>query len=85
VVACVNTVDAYVSHLTASLQCQSMFVSTLQPGRATLLRVALNGDAQPVWQQNQSKLTRGIPSPDGRHLAIMGANSEANVGMIGNF
>jgi hypothetical protein len=64
---------------------QSMFVSTVQPGRATLLRVALNGEAQPVWQQHQSKLTWGIPSPDGRHLAIMGANSEANVWIIGNF
>jgi serine/threonine protein kinase len=68
-----------------AIDSQSMFVSTLQPGRATLLRVALNGDAQPVWQQHQSKLTWGIPSPDGRHLAIMGSNSEANVWLIGNF
>jgi hypothetical protein len=68
-----------------AIDSQSMFVSTLQPGHATLLRVALNGDALPVWQQHQSKLTWGIPSPDGRHLAIMAANSEANVWMIGNF
>jgi serine/threonine protein kinase len=68
-----------------AMDSQSMFVSTLEPGRATLLRVALNGDAQPIWQQHQSKLTWGIPSPDGRHLAIMGANSEANVWMIDNF
>jgi serine/threonine protein kinase/Tol biopolymer transport system component len=68
-----------------AIDSQSMFVSTLQPGGATLLRVALNGDAQPVWQQHQSKLTWGIPSPDGHHLAIMGANSEANVWMISDF
>jgi len=64
---------------------KGMFVSTVQPGGSTLLRVAPNGDAQPIWQQHQSKLTWGIPSPDGRHLAILGPSSEANVWMIGNF
>jgi len=62
-----------------------MFVSALEPGGATLLHVALNGDTQPVWQQPQSTFTWGFPSPDGRHLAILGANSESNVWMIGNF
>jgi serine/threonine protein kinase len=63
----------------------SFFVSTVQPGGATLLHVALNGNAWPVWQQHQSKFTWGIPSSDGRHLAILGTNSEANVWMIDNF
>ena len=62
-----------------------MFVSALEPGGATLLHVALNGDTQPVWQQPQSTFTWGFPSPDGRHLAILDANSESNVWMIGNF
>jgi serine/threonine protein kinase len=64
---------------------KSMFVSTVQPGGSALLRVAPNGNAQPIWQQHQSKLTWGIPSPDGRHLAIISPNSEANVWMISNF
>jgi serine/threonine protein kinase len=64
---------------------QSMFVSTLEPGGASVLHVDLNGDAQPVWQQPQSVFTWGFPSPDGRHLAILGSNSEANVWMINNF
>jgi len=68
-----------------AIDSQSMFVSTLQPGGATLLHVALNGDAQPVWQQPQSTFIWGFPSPDGRHVAILGASSEANVWMIGNF
>jgi hypothetical protein len=68
-----------------AIDSRSMFLSTLQSGGATLLRVALDGNAQPIWRQNQSRLTWGIPSPDGRHLAIMGANSEANVWMISNF
>jgi serine/threonine protein kinase len=64
---------------------QSMFVSTLEPGGANLLHVDLNGDTQPVWQQSQATDTWGFPSPDGRHLALTGASSEANVWMIGNF
>jgi serine/threonine protein kinase/Tol biopolymer transport system component len=64
---------------------QSMFVSTLEPGGAAVLHVDLNGDAQPVWQQPESVFTWGLPSPDGRHLAILGSNFESNVWMINNF
>jgi serine/threonine protein kinase/Tol biopolymer transport system component len=64
---------------------QSMFVSSVEPGAATLLHVGLNGDAEPVWQQSQPKLIWGFPSPDGRHLAIVGASSDANVWLISNF
>ena len=68
-----------------AIDSKSMFVSALEPGGATVLHVDLNGDAQPVWRQPQSDFTWGFPSPDGRHLAILGSNSEANVWMIGNF
>lgn len=64
---------------------QSMFVSTLEPGGANLLHVDLNGDTQSVWQQSQVTETWGFPSPDGRHLAISGSSSEANVWLISNF
>ena len=64
---------------------QSMFVSTLEPGGANLLHVNLNGNTQRVWQQSQATDTWGAPSPDGRHLAISGTSSEANVWMISNF
>ena len=64
---------------------QSMFVSTLEPGGANLLHVDLNGDTQSVWRQSQVTETWGFPSPDGRHLAISGSNSEANVWLINNF
>jgi serine/threonine protein kinase/Tol biopolymer transport system component len=64
---------------------QSMFVSTLEPGGATVLHVDLGGNAQPVWQQSQSAFVWGLPSPDGRRLAISGSNSEANAWMIYNF
>ena len=64
---------------------QSMFVSTLEPGGANLLHVDLNGNTQTVWQQSQATDTWGSPSPDGRHLAILGTSSEANVWTIDNF
>jgi len=64
---------------------QSMFVSTLQPGGVTLLHIGLNGDARPIGQQPRSPYAWGIPSPDGRHLALAGTSSESNVWMMGNF
>jgi serine/threonine protein kinase len=64
---------------------QSMFVSTVDPGGATLLHVSLTGEAQRIWHRPQSTHTWGFPSPDGRHLAIMDANSESNVWLISNF
>ena len=73
------------TELNWAIDSQSMFVSTRNSDGATLLRVALNGDAQSIWHQSQSTATWGFPSPDGRHLAILGANSEANVWLIDNF
>jgi serine/threonine protein kinase/Tol biopolymer transport system component len=64
---------------------QSMFVSTTAPDGASLLHVSLSGQPQPIWHRPQSTHTWGIPSPDGRHLAIMDSNKESNVWMINNF
>lgn len=68
-----------------AIDSQSMFVSSLEPGGASLLHVWLSGEAQPIWHRPQSTHTWGFPSPDGRHLAIMDANSESNVWLISNF
>jgi serine/threonine protein kinase/Tol biopolymer transport system component len=81
------TIKGYsdLQELNWAIDSQSMFVSSVEPGAFSLLRVGLNGDARPVLQQSQPKLRWGLPSPDGRHLAIMGTSSEANVWMIGDF
>jgi hypothetical protein len=68
-----------------AIDSQSMFVSGVGPGGATLVHVDLNGNAQRIWQQAQATWTWGISSPDGRHLAVLGDGFEANVWMIGNF
>jgi serine/threonine protein kinase len=64
---------------------QSMFVSALAPGGASLLHVSLSGEARPIWHRPESTHTWGFPSPDGSHLAILNSNSESNVWMINNF
>jgi len=64
---------------------QSMFVSALEPDGATLLHVDHNGDSLPIWQQPQKSWIWALSSPDERHVAIMGASSEANAWSISNF
>jgi serine/threonine protein kinase len=64
---------------------RGLFVSTVAPGGAGLLHVGLNGVAQPIWHRSQSNPAWGIPSPDGRHLAILGTSTEANAWIIRNF
>jgi serine/threonine protein kinase/Tol biopolymer transport system component len=68
-----------------AIDSQSMFVSTVAPGGASLLHVSLSGEAQPVWHRPESTHAWGFPSPDGRHLAIMNSSSESNVWIINNF
>jgi hypothetical protein len=50
-----------------------------------LLNLTLNGDIQPLWRQPQPIPVWGFPSPDGRHLAILGGSSESNAWIINNF
>jgi len=62
-----------------------LFVSSQSPGGATLLYVDLKGRARALWQVKGFSRTWGIPSPDGRHLAILGGSKESSVWMIENF
>jgi len=67
---------------------KSLFVGTSGSIGATLLHVELDGNARPIWQQpyaGERDGTWGIPSPDGRHLTVLGQSAEANVWMIDNF
>ena len=64
---------------------KSMFIASSGPSGLVLLRVNVDGSARPVWQQSRSNDIWGIPSPDGRHLALSGFSSDANVWMIDNF
>ncbi len=64
----------------------ALFVSSQTPQNATLLRVDLEGDAHALWHQRLNFLdTKGIPSPDGRHLAVAGWTTDSNAWMIEDF
>jgi hypothetical protein len=64
----------------------ALFVSSQTPLDTTLLRVDLRGEASALWHQKFNFFgTKGIPSPDGRHLEIASYTTDSNVWMIENF
>ena len=74
-----------------------LFVSSTTPQGSALLQVALDGNAHVLWEQRGNNMPStqdgfggpsapwGVPSPDGRHLAIYGWSLSANIWMIENF
>lgn len=50
-----------------------------------LLHVDLQGKADRLWETQGPTLAFGLPSPDGRHLAINAYTNENNVWMMENF
>jgi Tol biopolymer transport system component len=55
------------------------------PLRGTLLYVDLKGNATVLWQPKGGYQTWGVPSPDGRYLAILGAVANSNVWLLEGF
>jgi len=64
---------------------KGLYIGSSSPGGTTLLYVDLNGHASPVWVQKGNFQTWGVPSPDGRYLAILGWTANGNVWMIEDF
>jgi Tol biopolymer transport system component len=62
----------------------ALFVSSNTPQDTTLLRVDLMGEARVLWHQKVGG-AKGVPSPDGRHLAAAGWTTDSNAWMIENF
>ena len=50
-----------------------------------VLRVDLQGNARVLCHPGAEETTVGIPSPDGRHLAILGWSETGNIWMMENF
>jgi WD40 repeat protein len=64
----------------------ALFVSCQTSQDTTLLHVDLRGEATALWHQKLNFVgTKGMPSPDGRHLAVAGWTTDSNVWMIENF
>ena len=68
-----------------ALDGKGLYVAGSSPRGATLLYIDLKGQASPVWEQKGGVETGGVPSPDGRHLAILGFTVDSNVWVLENF
>ncbi|HXJ88278.1 MAG TPA: protein kinase [Candidatus Binatia bacterium] len=64
---------------------KALFVSASISGGFALLRVGLDGKAQPLIANHTPDVVLGLPSPDGRNLAVMAATYNQNVWMLENF
>jgi len=64
---------------------KGFFASALSGQGSTLLHIDLQGRAHAIWAQTARAQTWGVPSPDGKKLAILGATIQSNVWMIENF
>jgi hypothetical protein len=52
---------------------------------SVLLHVDLEGNAHVLWEELAGLQTSAIPSPDGRHIVILGGIVNSNVWMMENF
>jgi hypothetical protein len=52
---------------------------------ARLLYVSLSGATSILWHNRASNRTWGVPSPDGKWVAILGATQESNVWVLDGF
>ena len=64
---------------------KGLYVSGRVPGSSVLLRVDLLGSSRLLWKQDGGLGTYAIPSPDGRHLALLGWTLNSNIWEMENF
>jgi serine/threonine protein kinase/Tol biopolymer transport system component len=64
---------------------QGVLMGTEGANSVTLLRMDLKGGVQPIWQQSHRGLIAGLPSPNGRHIALGFNQGNNTVWLIDNF
>jgi len=65
---------------------KALYCGSVSPQGGTLLYVDLKGNAQVVWRcKAAGGLVYGLPSPDGRYLAILVEDLNSNVWMVEGF
>jgi serine/threonine protein kinase len=64
---------------------KGLYVSSRVAGEAILLHIDLDGNSQ-ILRRNQGHYsTQGVPSPDGRHIAMLDSPSDGNMWLMENF
>src|SRR6266705_1940636 len=82
----VATWRSWVRPWTATCGCWKTSEARTRRNRWMVVRyVDLQGNAQVLWENHEGFFTEGLPSPDGRHLAIMGSTVDGNMWMLENF
>ncbi|MGA2606525.1 MAG: winged helix-turn-helix domain-containing protein [Terriglobia bacterium] len=64
---------------------KGLFVSCVRPNAFAILYTDLQGRAYPLWEREGSLKSWALPSPDGRHLAILGPTWDSNAWLLENF
>jgi len=64
---------------------KGFFIGNLSGGSASLLYVDQAAGVHPLWHQKSTTGTWAVPSPDGRNLAILGQEFNANIWTLENF
>jgi eukaryotic-like serine/threonine-protein kinase len=64
---------------------KGFFIGNLSGGSATLVFLDQAGNVHPLWHQRSTTGTWAVPSPDGRKLAILGQEFNANIWTLENF
>jgi serine/threonine protein kinase len=64
---------------------KGLFVSSYSQRGADMLHMDLKGNLRLLWEHPGGIEIYGVPSPDGRHLAMRGWNVESNVWLMENF
>ena len=64
---------------------KGFFVSSYSQRGADMLHMDLKGNVRFLWEHPGGIEIYGVPSPDGRHLAMRGWNVESNVWLMENF
>jgi Tol biopolymer transport system component len=62
-----------------------LYVSTGTRSGSALWHVNLQGNVNLLWENRGGDWASGLPSPDGRHMAIQSSDNSANVWMMENF
>jgi eukaryotic-like serine/threonine-protein kinase len=61
------------------------FIARMSASGTALLHVDLQGETRPLWELKGDTIAYGLPSPDGRHLAIVATVRSNNVWMLETF